>query len=262
MQTVTSRDGTRIAYDTVGSGPAVIIVHGALCSRLSGPGPKLSQELAANFTVINYDRRSRGDSADGQSPAPNCEVEDLAALIGEAGGSAYVYGHSSGAAVALETALALGDKIEKLALYEAPYNSEEAARTAWKAYTKQLTELLAAGRPDDAVALYMKFVGTPLEEVEKTRHSPMWPTLVALGKGLAYDAAAVGEEAAVPVERAAAITMPTLVMNGDASYPFMHITALALSKAIPNAQHKALPGQTHQVSASVLAPVLVKFFSE
>ncbi len=259
--TVTSQDGTRIAYDKIGHGPAVILVAGALCSRSFWSGPELAKLLARSLTVYNYDRRGRGDSGDTKPYAVAREIEDIEALIDEAGGSAYLYGHSSGAALILEAALKLGKKVQKLAMYEAPYNDDAEAGRAWKQYLKQLTEALAADRRGDAVALFMKYVGTPADQIEAMRHSPAWPMLEALAPALAYDHSAILGDASVPTERAAIVTAPTLVMNGGASYAFMSDTAQALGKAIPNAQVRTLEGQTHDVDPAVLAPVLMEFFS-
>ncbi len=263
MNTVTSKDGSKIAYDTIGHGPAVILVAGALCSRSFWSGPELAKLLAPRFTVYNYDRRGRGDSGDTKPYAVEREVEDIKALIDEAGGAAYLYGHSSGAALALEAALRLGNKVRKLAMYEAPYNEDAEAQQAWKQYIKQLTKLLAADRRGDAVALFMKYVGTPDEQIEGMRHAPNWPMFEALAPTLAYDHTAIlGGDASVPTERAASVTVPTLVMNGGASYPFMHDTARALSQAMPHAEFRTLERQRHDVDLDVLAPVLMEFFSE
>jgi pimeloyl-ACP methyl ester carboxylesterase len=261
MNTVTAKDGTSIAYDTQGQGPAVILVGGALNTRLSGS--QLAQPLSEHFTVYTYDRRGRGDSGDTKPYAVEREVEDIEAIIDQAGGVACLYGHSSGAALALEAALKLGGKVKKLAMYEAPYNDEDEAKRAWKEYTTQLTNLLAANRPGDAVALFMKLVGTPVEQIEGMRYSPSWSSLEALAPTLAYDHTAImGEDASVPTERAASVIVPTLTMNGGASYAFMYDTAKALSNAIPQGQIRTLEGQTHDVDPKVLARVLAKFFTE
>src|SRR5260370_6331012 len=226
--TVTSKDGTRIAYDKIGHGPAVILVAGALCSRFSW-GPALAKLLAPGLTVYNYDRRGRGDSGDTRPYALEREIEDIEAVIDEAGGSAYLYGHSSGAALALEAALRLGNTVKKLAMYEAPYNDDAEAQRAWKQYIKQLTEALAEDRRGDAVALFMELVGTPAAQIEAMRHSPAWPMFQAIAPTLPHDHSAIlGEDASVPTERAAIVTAPTLVMNGGASYAFMYDTAQAL----------------------------------
>ncbi len=214
-----------------------------------------------HFTVFHYDRRGRGDSTDTQPYAVEREIDDIEALIDAAGGSAFVFGISSGAALALEAAVKLGHKVKKLALYEAPYNDDDAARQTWIDYRKQLTELLAADRTGDALGLFMMLVGMPADHLEGVRHHPMWPMWEAGARTLAYDAAAMGEDASVPIEKAARINVPTLVLDGGASYPFMHVTALTLAKAIPHAQQRTLEGQTHEVSVEVLAPVLMEFFT-
>lgn len=263
MHIVTSKDGTHIAYDTQGEGPAVILVAGATCARLSWSGPQLSKLLAPHFTVYNYDRRGRGDSGDTKPYAVAREVEDIEALIDEAGGSVYLYGHSSGAALVLEAAIQLGQKIKKLALYEAPYHEEAADQQAFKDYIKQLTQALAADRRGDAVAAFMQYVGTPTNQIEAMRQPPAWPQLESIAPTLAYDHAGImGEDASIPTERIAVITAPTLVMNGAASFPFMYDTAQVLSKVIPNAKLLTIEGQTHDVDVNVLAPILVEFFSE
>jgi pimeloyl-ACP methyl ester carboxylesterase len=216
--------------------------------------------MTQHFTIFHYDRRGRGDSTDTQPYAVEREIEDIDAFISEAGGSAFVFGISSGAALAMEAAIALGNKIKKLAMYEAPYNSDETARQAWITYRKELHEVLAAGRGADAVVLFMMLVGMPAEHVPGVRRHPMWPMFEAVAPTLAYDAAGMGEDASVPTERAARVTVPALIMDGGASYPFMHVTALALANAIPHARHLTLEGQTHEVAVDVLAPVLVEFF--
>jgi pimeloyl-ACP methyl ester carboxylesterase len=261
MPTVTSKDGTRIAFDQAGQGPALIIVDGAIEYRAFAQGlAQLVALLAPHFTVINYDRRGRGESGDTLPFAVEREIEDIAALIDAAGGSAFVYGISSGAALAMEAAIALGPKIQKLAMYEAPYNADAPARQAWREYRRQLQEALAAGRNGDAMVLFMRLVGMPAEQVPGMRQSPEWPIFEAVAPTLAYDAAAMGEEAAVPVERAARVAVPTLVMDGGASFPFMHTTATALAAAMPQGRQRTLAGQTHDVAPEALAPVLVEFF--
>ena len=260
METVISNDGTEIAYDKRGTGPALILVDGALCYRSFGPMPQLAELLAPNFTVYNYDRRGRGDSGDTQPYALEREIEDLGALIDAAGGSAFVFGTSSGAALALETAVQLGVKIKKLAMYEPPYLSDPAASQAWKDYRKDLAEFLAEGRRGDAAALFMMSVGTPEEQVNGMRQAPVWQIFETVAPTLAYDAAALGEDRYVPVQKAAQVRVPTLVMNGTV-IPFMLGTAQALANAIPDAKHRTLEGQPHDVNLEVLAPVLVEYFN-
>src|SRR5947199_9941854 len=167
MKKVQSVDGTTIAYDQVGQGPAVILVNGALGYRAMGFLSPLATRLSPHFTVLDYDRRGRGDSTDTQPYAVEREIEDIDALITEAGDSAFLFGISSGAALALEAAIKLGDKVKKLAMYEAPYNDDEAARQAWKAYRKQLAEVLAHSRRGDALALFMLLVGMPADHLDR-----------------------------------------------------------------------------------------------
>jgi pimeloyl-ACP methyl ester carboxylesterase len=263
MKTITSRDGTTIAYDVAGSGTTAVIVDGALTTRLSGSKSELVRLLSQHLTVYNYDRRGRGDSGDKPAYAVDREIEDIEALIASAGGTACLYGHSSGAALAFEAALKLGDKVEALAMYEAPYNDDAEAQKAWKEYGSQLAHLLNAGRGSDAVALFMKLVGMPAQQIREMQYAPVWPMFEALGPTLAYDHIGVmGQTAAVPIARAAQLTIPVLVMSGSASYPFMSKTALTLSKAFPNGRLKALAGQSHDVDPETLAPVLVSFFRD
>jgi pimeloyl-ACP methyl ester carboxylesterase len=263
MSKVTSKDGTQIAYDKKGQGPALILVDGAICYRGFGPMPGLAEMLAPHFTVYTYDRRGRGESSNGQPFAVEREVEDIDALIDAAGGSAFIYGISSGACLAMEAAVKLGNKVSRLALYEPPYNDEAAARQQWKDYRKQLDQALSEGRRGDAVVLFMKLVGTPADAIEGMRNAPMWPMFEAVAPTLEHDAAVMGDERSAPLSRARKVSAPTLVMDGGANLtmmPFMHTSATALAGAIPNAQHRTLEGQTHDVQAQAIAPVLVEFF--
>lgn len=259
MRTVVSKDGTSIAFDQAGQGPALILVAGALTTRAAWS--PLAKLLAPNFSVFAYDRRGRGESGDTAPYAVAREVEDIEALISEAGGSAFVFGHSSGAALALEAAVLLGEKIKKLAMYEAPYDDDPEAKLAWSDYLHDLTALLAADRRGDAVARFMTFVGAPAEGIAAMRRTPSWAGLEALAPTLAYDhTVLLSPDRAVPIERAAEVQVPTLVMHGGASYPFMAKTAQRLCQAIPQAQLATLAGQDHGPEALVLAPALQAFF--
>lgn len=255
---VISRDGTPIAFEQSGQGPALILVAGALNTRADWSS--LAAHLAPHFRVYAYDRRGRGESGDRAPYAVEREVEDIEALINAAGGAASVFGHSSGAALALEAAVLLGTRINKLAIYEAPYNDEPGARRAWAIYIERLTEALTAGRRGDALALFLQYLGMSDEQLAAMRHSPAWPPLEALAPTLAYDHTAVlGSDPSVPVARAACVQVPALIMNGEASYPFMYETARTLSAAMPRAQLATLARQGHGPAAAVLAPVLQAF---
>ena len=262
LKTVSSSDGTRIAYDQQGAGPALILVDGALTVHSSGSGSELAKLLAPHFTVYGFDRRGRGGSGDTLPYAVDREIDDIEALIDHAGGPAFLYGHSSGGPLAMRAAIRLGRKVSKIAMYEPPYNNDPEAQESWSRYLRQLGEALAEGRRGDAVALFMRFVGMPAEQVAGMRRAPFWPGMEAVAPTLAYDHAAVlGEPWSVPAALAAQVAVPTLVMAGDTSLPFMPDAARVLSQAIPQGRLRTLEGQTHEVSPGVLAPVLVEFFT-
>jgi pimeloyl-ACP methyl ester carboxylesterase len=263
MQTVTSKDGTKIAYEKSGRGRAIILIGGALASRSDHAG--LAQLLSRDFTIFNYDRRGRSDSGDAKPYAVEREIEDIKALIDEAGGSAFLYGISSGACLALEATAALGDKVKKLAIYEAPYDEARGVAEQWKEYSAKLNQLLAEGRASDAVELHMKTVGAPDAAIAGMKASPAWPRMTTLAPTIAYDVAVVGEDRSIPVERVAKIKTDTLVMDGGASLksmPFMHSTADKLARTAPHAQRHTLEGQRHDADDKVLAAVLKAFFSK
>jgi pimeloyl-ACP methyl ester carboxylesterase len=186
-------------------------------------------------------------------------------LVEAAGGSANVYGISSGASLALEAVAQLGGKIKKLALYEAPYNDDPTSRQAWWDYRRELKKLISEKHNGDAVVLFMKFVGTPVEMVGGMKQSPMWPVFESVAPTLEYDAEVLGDNRNVPVERAAKVGAKTLVLDGGANLtimPFMHASAVTLAENIPGAKRLTLEGQMHDVKAEALAPVLIEFFSE
>ena len=256
MNRVTSSDGTTIAFDRLGEGPPVILVCGGSTDR-SANAP-LATLLARHFTVLNYDRRGRGDSGDTAPYAVEREVEDLEALINEAGGAAFVYGTSSGAALALEAA-ASGLPITKLALWEPPFFLEGRPRPPADTATT-FTELVSAGRRGDAVEFFMRqVVGLPPEFVVGARNAPFWASQEALAHTLSYDATIMGDYS-LPAERAAAVNIPTLVIDGGASLGFMGESADALTAALPDGRRRTLDGQEHNVDPEALAPVLEEFF--
>jgi pimeloyl-ACP methyl ester carboxylesterase len=263
MQKVTSTDGTKIAYEKLGKGPAVILITGALASRSNYA--KLAERLSQDFTVYYYDRRGRGDSGDTKPYAVKREIEDIKAIIDDAGGSAYVYGVSSGACLALEAAASLGDKTKKLAIYEPPYDEAEGAAEKWKEYSSKVKKLVAADRSADAVEFHLKFVGLPDAMITEMKASPAWEGMKALAPTIGYDIAVVGEDRSIPVERVATIKASTLVMDGGASLesmPFMRASADKLGRNIPNAQRRTIEGEDHSVDEKVLAPILKEFFNK
>lgn len=260
MGKVASKDATELAYDRLGDGPAVVLVCGGSVDRSSNA--PLAEHLAQQFTVYNYDRRGRGDSGDNPPYAIEREIEDIGALIDEAGGQAYLYGISSGAALALEAARAMPDKIRKLAVFEAPYILGDTRPRPPADTARIYTEMVESGRRGDAIEYFMtKVVGLPDEFAAQARTEPWWPHQEALAHTLAYDATIMGDYE-MTVERLASVKVPTLVIDGGESWEWMRKTTQALADAIPNASYRTLQGQWHNVDAAALAPVLVEFFSE
>ncbi|MEV4314499.1 alpha/beta hydrolase [Actinocrispum sp. NPDC049592] len=257
MPSVTSPDGTRIAYTRTGSGPTLILVDGAMCYRAAGPLQPLAAALEDSFTVYTYDRRGRGESTDTQPYAVAREIEDLQALVAETGGEAYVYGISSGAALALATA-EVTPAITKLALYEPPFIAASENPAATTEYATHLNELLAAGRKGAAIAHFMTNVGVPQQMIATLRTQPAWPVLEAIAHTLAYDAEILGD-GRIPTLN---ITIPTLVMSGSASPHTLQQAAKALAATLPTATHQSLPNQTHDVNPQVLTTPLKTFLAQ
>ena len=260
MKKVFSKDGTPIAFDQSGSGPPLILVDGALCSRSFGPMPKLAPLLESQFTVIKYDRRGRGDSGDTTAYAPEREIEDIDALIREAGGSALVFGISSGAALALKAA-AHGLSIRKLAIYEPPFMVDPDGHKPPPDHQAQLQKLIAEGRRGDAVKFFMtRMVGAPAIFAWLMRLMPVWSKLKAVAHTLPHDAAIMGDFS-FPAREAASLKVPTLVIGGAKSPASLVHAVQTAAGAIPGAQQRTLEGQTHNVAPKVLAPVLAEFFA-
>src|SRR5262245_59298753 len=225
--------------------------------------PKLAPLLARHFAVFMYDRRGRGDSLDTKPYAVEREVEDLETLVKEAGGSVFVFGVSSGAALALEAANR-GLPIKKLALYEAPFIVDDSRSPIPEGYLAQLNELIASDRRGDAVKLFMGLVGVPAIFVAMMRLMPAWPKLKGVAHTLPYDITIVQDNQRgkpLPPEQWASVTVPTLVADGGKSPAWMRHAMQALADVLPNAQHRTLEGQTHMLNAKVITPVLKEFFT-
>ena len=263
MHTVTSADGTLIAYDRSGQGPALILVTGALATRATAVG--VAAKLGAHFKVFAYDRRGRGDSGDTPPYAVAREVEDLAALIHEAGGTAFVFGHSSGAVLALEAAQRLKASIPRLAVYEPPFIVDDSRPAVPDDFVAHLNELTADGRNDEALEYWFsRAILLPPQAVAGMRqNSGNWAAMEKSAPTMAYDATIMGDGMSgkpLARNRWAGVTQPTLVMDGGASPAYMHHGAEALTARLPHAQHRRFPGQSHGVADEVLAPALVEFF--
>lgn len=255
INTVASSDGTALAFVRLGAGSPVVLVSGASTTR--GVHDELAELLAGEFTVINYDRRGRGDSGDTRPYAIEREVEDLDAVIAEAGGSAAVFGNSSGAVLALRAAAA-GVAVTKLALWEPPFMVDPDAPRRQQEYVSELTRLLDEDRRGDAMALFMKTIGLPDEMIAGMRRSPMWPGMEAIAHTLIYDATIMGDSL-VPTDLLSTVTVPTLVLHGSDTGDWAANSAEALIAALPNARKHTLQGQTHAVDWDVLASPLREF---
>ena len=258
MEKLSSKDGTPIAFDRLGAGSPVILISGASCDRTIHA--ELAGLLAADFSVLNYDRRGRGDSGDTQPYAIEREIEDLDALVTEAGGAAAAFGNSSGAILALHAAAA-EVPLTKLALWEPPFFVDPDAPRRQADYVAELTRLLDGGHRGDAMELFMRSVGVPEQAIAGMRNAPMWPGMEAIAPTLAYDAAIMGDST-LPREVVSSVAAPTLVIDGSETGTWAAASARALSDALPNPRRLTLEGQNHAVAWEVLASPLREFLAE
>ncbi|MCZ7416024.1 MULTISPECIES: alpha/beta fold hydrolase [unclassified Streptomyces] len=251
---VVSADGTEIAFEQSGRGPAVVLVASALADR--SDTTKLAALLAEHFTVINYDRRGRGASGDASAYAPDREIEDIAALVEHVGGSASLFGSSSGAVLALRAAAA-GVDVDRLALYEPPFVVAEGDDGPPEDLARQITGMLAEGRHSDAVKYFMTRVqGMPGIAVFFMKLMPKtWANLTRLAGTLPYDIAVMGDTQQgkpLDTEEWKGVAVPTRVLTGGRSPAAFQRAALALTEVLPQADHRTLPGLNH--GAVVMAP--------
>jgi len=258
MKKVTSADGTTIAFDHLGGGAPIILAAGAFNDR-STTAP-LARALAHRFTVVNYDRRGRGDSADAPRYSVEREIEDLDALIAEVGGAACAFGYSSGANLVLKAAAA-GLAITRLALYEPPFVVDDSRPLPPADMADQLAGLIAADRRGDAVELFQtEVIGMPPEVVTQLRDAPFRPGMEAIAHTLVYDATIVGD-LTLPTDLIASITTPTLVIDGDQSPPVIREAARAVADTLPNGRRQSLAGQGHTIDPEATAPVVADFLA-
>lgn len=255
MEEIQSKDGTTIAFDQLGNGTPIIVVGGASTDR-SNNAP-IAEALAENFTVLNYDRRGRGDSSDTLPYAVAREVEDIQVLLEAAGGSSGLLGLSSGAVLAAEAA-ASGLNLGRLVMWEPPFSLDPDGPQRAKAYADRLAELLAADRRGDALEHFMKLVGLPDEMIAGIRRSPYWQVGEGLAPTLAYDAAIMGDNT-IPAERFAMITVPALVLAGSKSPVFLQEAAARAAASIPGCRHDVLVGQDHDIDSDVIARAVADF---
>jgi pimeloyl-ACP methyl ester carboxylesterase len=260
MDKVRSKDGTLIAYERLGEGPAVIIITGALGDRADAR--PLAEALAPRFTAFAYDRRGRGDSGDTRPFAIEREIEDIDALINVAGGEASLFGHSSGAALALEAAVR-GLAVSKLALYEPPYIVDGSRPPLPQEYVPTLQALVASGPPGAAIEYFWRVAMLmPPELIAQMRTMPMWPDLVKVEHTLPYDGLAMGDHMAgkpLPAEWAAKVTIPTLVIDGAESPASLRDAVAAVARLLPDAERRTLDGLGHGAPPEVIAPIVSAF---
>jgi pimeloyl-ACP methyl ester carboxylesterase len=263
MDRVRSADGTTIALERSGSGPAVVVVGGALSTRAAVGG--LAAAVADRLTVFAYDRRGRGDSGDTPPYAVEREIEDLAAVLEAAGGRAGVHGHSSGAVLALRAALALGSAIERLAVYEPPFVVDLSRPPVPDAEAERMEGLVAEGRRGEAVERFLLSGPlVPAEAIGQMRASPAWPALEAAAHTLPYDLRVMEGMlggSVEPLRRFASLGLPTLVLDGSASPRWQYAGAEALARVLPDARRRTIEGFAHDPTPDVLGPVLVQWFS-
>jgi pimeloyl-ACP methyl ester carboxylesterase len=258
---VQSADGTRIAYETDGSGPPVVIVSGAFGTRTDAR--ELAEALSGRFTAAGYDRRGRGDSGDMQPYSPAREVDDLRAVIDALGGSAFVYGHSSGGALSLD-AVAAGLPIRKLAVYEPPFTIDDSRPPYPDGFVESLRGMVEAGRRGDAIAEFWRTgLLMPESEIEKALQAPFWPQLESLAHTLIYDYEILGDRiSGRPLQSAWAVSIaiPTLIFEGGDSPATLRNVVTSLEAILPNATKRTLAGLGHGAPADILAPILESFY--
>ncbi|MEV6239860.1 alpha/beta hydrolase [Lentzea sp. NPDC051838] len=259
----TSADGTQIAYSVTGSGPALVLVDGALCHRMFGPSTELASVLDKNFTVYTYDRRGRGATGDGATPwEVDREIEDLEAVIKEAGGTASVFAVSSGAVLALDAATRL-PSITRLAVYELPMVVDNTYTPRPADIVEQMNGMLARDDRSGMLAKFMKMVGVPGFGLAIMKLTPVWKKLKLVAHTLPWDLRILGDDgrgSKLPVDRWK-IKVPTLVMNGGKSPEYLRNTMKNTAEVLGDVEYQELAGQTHMLKSSAAAPVLVEFFS-
>jgi pimeloyl-ACP methyl ester carboxylesterase len=258
---VTSADGTQIAVETVGEGRPVVLIGGAFNDRTTMTG--LARVLSPYYQAASYDRRGRGDSGDQSGDySVDREMEDLRAVIGQAGGPACLFGHSSGAVLALEAA-SRGLPVAKVAAYETPFIPEGSRSRPASDVSERLVRLVRAGDREGATALFQtEMIGLPAEMVEGMRHSDMWGYLTGLAHSLPYDCALFEPGCPVPSERLAGIAVPTLAIAGSNTFPWLAEATRQVAETVPGARFESLDGQDHGVlqQAEALLPCLREFF--
>ena len=260
MLTVNSTDGAQIAYERVGQGPPLVYVTGAICHRRFQPIVDDTKALANHYTVYTFDRRGRGDSGDGESYNPRAEVEDIRAIIDVAGGSAFIYGHSSGAVLALETALAYPYRVKKVLAYDVPYTANTEEQATFRETEDRVRALVAEGRNAEAIRHFLVAIGTPWLMAHLMRLVPGWGRTVQLAPTLLYDIELTKDPP--PLERLAKLDVPALIAAGERSPENVRNVAKAIAESVRNARFEVVPNQDHMVDTKALLSIMNQFFNE
>ena len=267
MKSTKSKDGTLIAYEELGSGPPLVLVDGAFCRREFGPMASLAKALSAQFTVFHYDRRGRGDSGNTAPYAVEREIEDLSAVVEKAGGNPFLYGTSSGAALALR-AVGSGMSAKKLLVYEPPFALDGTHTPSPSDFRERIAAMLASDDRDGAIKLFLKVVGVPAFGIFFMRLLPnVWPKIRKVAPTLAYDFAVLGDTQRggplpADLEKAlAAIHVPTVTAAGGKSPDWMHHAAKRVAQGIDGASFRIVPNQDHNATTKAMAPVITDVFA-
>ncbi|TDC48865.1 alpha/beta hydrolase [Jiangella ureilytica] len=268
MSTVTSKDGTTIAFDAVGSGRPLIMIDGATAYRAVNPlNAQTGELLADEFRTYAYDRRGRGESTDTAPYAIEREIEDVAALVEDAGGGpAVIFGWSSGGVLALDVAASGLVPVSHVAVFEPPFVVDDTRPPLPSDYVEKLDAAVAAGDPGEAVAIFMTDAsGGSREDVEGLKQSDFWPIMLGIAPTIAYDGRIMGTTMSgnpLPADRWASITVPVLAMHGIDTWPTLIPGPKALAELLPTATLKPVPGENHATTPEVLAPTLREFVRE
>ena len=261
--TVTSADGTSITYETTGTGPALILVEGAMNHRAFGPGRAVAEALSGSYTVYHYDRRGRGDSGNTLPWSEDREIEDLAAVLAAAGGTAYLFGWSSGAVLAADAANRLAG-FTAVALYEPPFIVDDSRAPREDDFVEVTEAMIARDDRSGALKKFMLSVGVPAAVLAVMPLMPPWRKLKQVAPTLPYDLRILGDTGrGRPLDPArwAGVTAPAMVLDGGKSPTYMRNAAKAFAAALPQAGYRTLPGQTHMIKASVVGPAVREFLS-
>lgn len=257
MMQVSSKDGSKIAYDSLGSGPLLVYITGAICHRNFKPVLDDAKFFSQDFTVINYDRRGRGDSQDIQPYSLQKEIDDIEALIDAVGTKVNLYGHSSGAVLALEAGLRLANKIDKIFIYDPAYVAEEAEKANYVHMSREVNALLAKKEYSQALRSFLTGIGMPKFFVFLLPIMPGWKKLKALAPTLAYDLELTKDEP--PYKLLGGLSVPITIAYGQKSPSSMKAVSKGIHAVVSGSQLIEVPEQDHMVSAKVLLPLFKKF---